>query len=46
VVVAVKALACELPARAGGPLSRWSRTELRREVLAQGLMAEISGTTI
>jgi hypothetical protein len=46
VVVAVKALACELPARAGLPLSRWSRAELRREVLAQGLVAEISGTTI
>jgi hypothetical protein len=46
VVVAVKALACELPARAGVPLSRWSRADLRREVLAQGLVAEISGTTI
>ena len=45
-VVAVKALACELPARCGVPVSRWSRTELRREVLAQGLIAEISGTTI
>ena len=28
------------------PLSRWSRTALRRAVLAQGLVAEISGTTI
>jgi len=46
VVVAVKALACELPARSCVPLSRWSRTELRREVLAQGLIAEISGTTL
>jgi len=46
VVVAVKALACELPARSGVPLARWSRSELRREVLAQGLIAEISGTTI
>ena len=45
-VVAVKALACELPARAGVPLARWSRSELRRAVLAQGLSAEISGTTI
>ena len=42
VVVAVKALACELPARCGRPLSRWSRRELQREVLAQGLVAEIS----
>src|SRR3990172_5768982 len=46
VVVAVKALACELPTRGGVPLSRWSRTALRRAVLAQGLVAEISGTTI
>jgi DDE superfamily endonuclease len=42
----VKALACELPHRCGVPLSRWSRTALRRAVLAQGLVAEISGTTI
>jgi len=46
VVVAVKALACELPARCGRPLAQWSQRELRREVLAQGLVAEISGTTI
>jgi hypothetical protein len=46
VVVAVKALACELPARSGVPLSRWSRADLRRAVLEQGLVAEISGTTI
>jgi transposase len=45
-VVAVKALACELPARWGVPLSRWSRAELQREVLAQGLVAEISGRTL
>jgi hypothetical protein len=45
-VVAVKALACELPARCGVSLSRWSRAELQQEVLAQGLVAEISGTTI
>ena len=46
VVVAVKALACELPARCGRPLSQWSQRELQREVLTQGLVAEISGTTI
>jgi hypothetical protein len=46
VVVSVKALACELPHRGGVPLSRWSRMALRRAVLAQGLVAEISGTTI
>jgi hypothetical protein len=42
----VKALACELPARLGLPLSRFSRAELRRYVLAAGIVAEISGITI
>src|SRR6201981_1262339 len=45
VVIEVKALACELPARCGVPLARWSCAELRREVMARGLVAEISGTT-
>lgn len=42
----MKALACELPARLGLPLSRFSRAELRRQVIAAGLVAEISGVTI
>lgn len=42
----VKALACELPATLGLPLSRFSRSELRRQVLAAGLVAAISGVTI
>jgi hypothetical protein len=42
----VKALACELPAKLGLPLSRFSRSELRRYVLAAGIVAEISGVTI
>lgn len=42
----VKALACSLPAETGRPFSRWSREELRREVLRQGIVAEISGSTI
>jgi hypothetical protein len=46
VVVEVKALACELPARRGLPLARWTCAELRREVMAQGLVAQISGTTL
>jgi transposase len=46
VVVKIKALACELPARRGLPLARWTCAELRREVMAQGLVAEISGTTL
>ena len=44
--MAVKALACELPTTRGAPLSRWSVRELQREVIQQGLVAEISGTTI
>ena len=46
VVVLIKALACELPADTGLPLSRFSRQDLVREVLARGLVAQISGTTI
>lgn len=42
----MKAIACELPARLGLPLSRFSRAELRRHVLAAGIVAEISGVTI
>ena len=45
-VVQVKALACELPHRRGLPLSRFSVEDIRQEVLAQGWVAEISGTTI
>jgi hypothetical protein len=46
VVVEVQALACELPARHAVPLARWSVAELRREVVAQGLVAQISGATL
>ncbi len=46
VVVEVKALACELPSRHGLPLARWTCAELRRDAMAQGLVAEISGTTL
>ena len=42
----MKALACELPATLGLPLSRFSRSELRRHVLAAGIVAQISGVTI
>jgi hypothetical protein len=44
--VEIKALACELPSRRGLPLARWSLAELRREAVAQGLVAQISGTTL
>jgi DDE superfamily endonuclease len=46
VIVEVKALACELPARRGVPLARWSLAELRREVVAHGVVAQISGATL
>src|SRR6266853_4825276 len=45
-VVQVKALACELPHRLGLPLSRLSISDIQQEVVAQGLVAEISGTTL
>lgn len=45
-VAEVKALACELPSKLGLPLSRFSRSELRRHVITAGIVAEISGTTI
>lgn len=44
--MAVKALACELPRAHGLPLSRFSTAELCREVVAQGIVAAISGTTV
>jgi DDE superfamily endonuclease len=46
VVVAVKALACELPAATGVPLARWHCADLARAAVAQGITAAISDTTI
>lgn len=46
IVVAIKALACELPARRGLLLARWSVSELRHEAMASGIVAKISGTTL
>jgi hypothetical protein len=45
-VVAVKALACELPTKVGVPLARWCCPELARTAIEQGIVASISGTTI
>jgi hypothetical protein len=42
----VIALACELPAEMGVPLSRWSAVELAREVKARGIVEQISGVTV
>ena len=40
------ALACELPAEKGVPLSRWSSVELAREAQARGIVEQISGVTV
>jgi hypothetical protein len=42
----VKAMACELPAQNGQPLSRYSGLDLVREITARGLVASISGRTV
>lgn len=44
--MAVKAIACELPARLGLPLSRLQIPDIRAEVVRRGLVASISDTTI
>ncbi len=45
-MVAVKALACELPTTAGAPLARWHCPDLARTAVEQGIVASISDTTI
>jgi hypothetical protein len=45
-VVAVKAIACELPSQLGLPLARLHVPDIRAAVLRRGLAASISGTTI
>jgi hypothetical protein len=44
--VAIKALACELPATSGRPLSRWQCPDLARAAVEQGIVASISGTAV
>jgi transposase len=45
-VAQVKSLACQLPARAGAPLSRWSCPELARETVNQNITESISAATV
>jgi len=45
-VVAIKALACELPAKTDTPLARWQCPDLARAAVESGIVASISGTTI
>lgn len=42
----MKALACELPAASGLPLSRLSTREIARAAVARGIVCEISGATV
>ncbi|TYC10152.1 IS630 family transposase [Micromonospora sp. MP36] len=44
--VQVKALACELPADRGVPLSRWSAADLAGEAVTAGIVADISASTV
>ena len=46
VVVEGKAIACELPAARAVPLGRWSLAELREEVIATGLVSDVSVSTL
>ena len=46
VIVEVKALACELPASRGLPLSRMSTADVAREVRNSGIVASISDKTV
>ncbi|MGI8307543.1 IS630 family transposase [Saccharopolyspora hattusasensis] len=45
-VAEVKALACQLPAETGTPLSRWSCPELAREVVARAIAGSVSASTV
>ena len=46
VVVQIKALACELPATLGVPLSRLSTADIVREAQRQGIVATVSDKTV
>jgi transposase len=46
VVAQAKAIACELPATRGVPLSRWSVGEVRAELLASGITPDVSVATV
>jgi transposase len=45
-VAEVKALACQLPAETGAPLSVWSCPELAREVVSVGIAEALSTSTV
>ena len=45
-VAEVKALACQLPAETGAPLSRWSHADLAAEAAARGIVEAVSASTV
>ena len=45
-VAEVKALACQLPAESGTPLSRWTCPELAYEAALRGIVESVSASTI
>ena len=45
-VAEVKALACQLPAETGVPLSRWSHAELAAEAITRGIVEAVSASTV
>jgi len=45
-VVQIKAIACELPAKYGVPLSRWSTEDIVNYIRQSGIIASISGSTV
>ena len=45
-VAEVKALACQLPAETGVPLSRWSHAELAAEATGRGIVDTVSASTV
>ena len=44
--IEIKALACELPHQLGLPLSRFSMSEIKREVVRRGIVASIGESTL
>jgi transposase len=45
-VAEVKALACQMPAETGVPLSRWSCPDLAGEIIRAGIAASMSASTV
>ncbi len=46
IVAEVKALACQLPAETGAPLSRWSHAELAAEAVTRRIVDSVSVSTV